>query len=85
MPLRSALKERGEKKTAMLNLFIAILSLIIWSSIAIYYFRSPLMQWFDNRFGKDPVLPDPDAEDSPTHQTEHSSAASGATPADKAS
>ncbi|MFE8872111.1 hypothetical protein ACE4RV_02800 [Acetobacter persici] len=69
----------------MLNLFIAILSLIIWSSVVIYYFRAPLMQWFDNRFGKDPVLPDPDTEDRPTHQTEHSSAASGATPADKAS
>ncbi|MCP9319996.1 hypothetical protein KBX73_09480 [Acetobacter persici] len=69
----------------MLNLFIAILSLIIWSSIAIYYFRSQLMQWFDNRFGKDPVLPDPDAEDGPTHQTEHSPAESGAAPVDKAS
>ncbi|KXV71273.1 hypothetical protein NKW54_06735 [Acetobacter cerevisiae] len=63
----------------MLNLVIAILAFIIWSSVVIYYFRTPLMHWFDNRFGKDPVLPDLDSEEEPS-----ASAASAPPPADKA-
>lgn len=54
----------------MLNLFIAFLSLIIWSSVVIYYFRAPLFSWLDNRFGKDPVLPDAE-EDEPAHEPEN--------------
>lgn len=37
------------------------------------------MHWFDNRFGKDPVLPDLDSE-----EEQSASAASAPPPADKA-
>ncbi|GBQ78271.1 hypothetical protein AA14337_1103 [Acetobacter malorum DSM 14337] len=67
----------------MLNLVIAILALIIWSSVVIYYFRSPLLHWFDNRFGKDPVLPDLDSD--PEQPPSESHSTSAAPPADKAS
>lgn len=70
----------------MLNLVIAILAFIIWSSVVIYYFRTPLMHWFDNRFGKDPVLPDLDGDpEQPPAESHPTSSASPAPPADKAS
>ncbi|MFT8308354.1 hypothetical protein [Acetobacter malorum] len=67
----------------MLNLVIAILALIIWSSVVIYHFRTPLLHWFDNRFGKDPVLPDLDSD--PEQPPVESPPTSSAPPADKAS
>ncbi|MFT9214976.1 MAG: hypothetical protein ABF513_01775 [Acetobacter malorum] len=67
----------------MLNLVIAILALIIWSSVVIYYFRTPLLHWFDNRFGKDPVLPDLDSD--PEQPSSENHPTSAAPPADKAS
>lgn len=65
----------------MLNLVIAIFTFIIWSSIAIYYFRTPLMHWFDNHFGKDPVLPEPEEEEHPMSQHEQAAAPEAPAPA----
>lgn len=44
----------------MLELLLALLSLIIWSSIGIYFFREPIFRWLDNRFGKDTPPPPQD-------------------------
>lgn len=41
----------------MLEFLLAVLSLIIWSSIFVFYFRDSIFSWLDNRFGKDTVLP----------------------------
>ncbi|GAN69394.1 hypothetical protein [Acetobacter orleanensis] len=64
----------------MLNLVIAIIALIIWSSIVVYYFRTPLMHWFDNRFGKDTVLPVPEDDADVAHQGDHAPTAAPASP-----
>lgn len=49
----------------MLELLLALISLITWSSIGIYFFRGRIFRWLDNRFGKDtppPPLDDEEAE-----------------------
>ncbi|KDE20158.1 hypothetical protein CSR02_08170 [Acetobacter pomorum] len=40
----------------MFEFLIAIFALAIWASVIIYYFRGPIFQWLDNRFGKDTPL-----------------------------
>ena len=69
----------------MLNLVIAFVALIIWSSVVIYYFRTPLFRWLDNRFGKDPALPDVVDDDIPAEpETPPAQAEAAPPPADKA-
>lgn len=54
----------------MLEFLLAVLSLIIWSSIFVFYFRDSIFSWLDNRFGKDTVLPPlDDAADSRAEPT----------------
>ncbi|ATJ91987.1 MULTISPECIES: hypothetical protein [Acetobacter] len=72
----------------MLELLLALLSLIIWSSIFIFYFRDPIFSWLDNRFGKDTVFPPADdtadnrAE--PTFSTSHAKTPESSEPEKKA-
>ncbi|BAU38860.1 hypothetical protein APT_01778 [Acetobacter pasteurianus NBRC 101655] len=47
----------------MFQILLAIVSLAIWASIFIYYFRDPIYEWLDNRFGKDTPLADLEAPD----------------------
>ncbi|MFT8944272.1 MAG: hypothetical protein ABF931_08795 [Acetobacter pasteurianus] len=47
----------------MFQILLAIVSLAIWASIFIYYFRDPIYEWLDNRFGKDTPLADLEATD----------------------
>ncbi|AOW46495.1 MULTISPECIES: hypothetical protein [Acetobacter] len=51
----------------MFEILLAIVAIAIWASIFIYYFRDPIYEWLDNRFGKDTPLADPEA---PTKQNE---------------
>ncbi|GAB31058.1 hypothetical protein APS_1660 [Acetobacter pasteurianus subsp. pasteurianus LMG 1262 = NBRC 106471] len=47
----------------MFQILLAIVSLAIWASIVIYYFRNPIYEWLDNRFGKDTPLADLESAD----------------------
>lgn len=45
----------------MLEFLLAIFAIAVWISIVVYYFREPIFQWLDNRFGKDTPLADLEA------------------------
>ena len=35
----------------MLTWFLVIVTVVVWTSIYIWYYRTEIYQWFDNRYG----------------------------------
>lgn len=43
----------------MIKLILILLAISSWASIFIYFWRTEIFAWLDNRFGKTPLPPHP--------------------------